>query len=122
VDALNLAVQQHIKIYTIGVGSFGPVPFPYVTPEGKKTYRYDKADIDEALLRKISDKTGGEYFRASDPASLQSLFDQIDRLEKSEPRISEFQTIKSEAVWWAGPAALLGLCYIALTILIVRLP
>src|SRR5262245_20087469 len=42
-DALNLAVQQRIKIYTIGVGSFGPVPFPYVTPEGKKTYRYDKA-------------------------------------------------------------------------------
>lgn len=122
VDALALAVQQKIKIYTIGVGGFGSVPFPYMTPEGKKTYRYEKADVDEPLLRKIAEKTGGEYFRASDPASLQDLFTRIDLLEKSEPRISESYSLKSRAAWFMAPALLLGLCYIVLTILIVRLP
>lgn len=121
-DALSLAVQQRIKIYTIGVGGFGSVPFPYVTPEGEKTYRYEKADIDEPLLRKIAEKTGGEYFRASDPASLQELFKRIDILEKSEPRIMQTQSLKSQSSEFMVPAFLMGLCYIVLTIIIVRLP
>ncbi len=121
-DALSLAMQQKIKIYTIGVGGFGSVPFPYLTPEGKKTYRYEKADIDEPLLRKIAEKTGGEYFRASDPISLQELLKRIDMLEKSDPRITQSWSLKSQAPVFMVPALLLGLCYITLTIMIVRLP
>jgi Ca-activated chloride channel family protein len=121
-DALSLAVKQRIKIYTIGVGGLGSVPFPYVTPEGKKMYRYEKADIDEPLLQRIADQTGGQYFRASDPESLQQLFARIDLLEKSEPRIIEFRGLKSRAAQWMVPALALGVCYIVLTITIVRLP
>jgi Ca-activated chloride channel family protein len=121
-DALTLAVQQKIKIYTIGVGGFGSVPFPYLTPEGKKTYRYEKADLDEPLLKKIAAQTGGEYFRASDPASLEALFTRIDILEKSEPRIMQSHSLKSLAFLMEMPALLLVVCYIMLTIIIIRWP
>lgn len=121
-DALALAVRQKIKIYTIGVGSNGKVPFPVFLPEGKKTYRYETVDIDENLLREIADRSGGKYFRATDPKSLQLLFEQINTLEASEPRVVETRTIVDRASRFASPALVLALCYALLTTYIVRLP
>jgi Ca-activated chloride channel homolog len=115
--------QRHgIKIYTIGVGGFGPAPYPVFEPDGKKTYRYEKADLDEALLKAIAARTGGAYFRAGDPESLRILFRQIDQLEKSEPRVLETRTVQSRAHAAAVPVFLLTICYAVLTIVIVRLP
>jgi Ca-activated chloride channel family protein len=121
-DAITLAIRNKIKVYTIGVGGFGPAPYPSISPEGKKTYHYEKADLDENLLKTIAARTGGAYFRASDPESLSLLFRQIDRLEKSDPRILELTTIHSLAHTLAMPALLLMVCYLVLTISIVRLP
>lgn len=121
-DALSIAVRQKIKIYTIGVGSSGTVPFPVFTPEGKKTYRYEKADLDEALLTEIAERTGGRYFRASDPRSMQILFDQINTLEKSEAQVLESRNVVSKSYPLAVPALFLSLCYALLTITIIRLP
>ncbi len=121
-DALSLAVSQKIKIYSIGVGSNGKVPFPVAMPNGKKSYRYETVDIDEDLLREIAGRSGGKYFRATDPKSLQLLFEQINTLEASEPRVVEARTIQDRATRFAVPALLLALCYTLLTTYIVRLP
>ncbi len=120
--AVDDAKKYGIKIYTIGVGGSGTAPFPTITPEGKKVYRYEKADLDEDLLKAIAARTGGSYFRASDPESLSLLFRQIDHLEKSEPKILETQSVRSQAQAVAIPVLLLGICYAVLTMAIVRLP
>jgi Ca-activated chloride channel family protein len=120
--AVDMAVRKKIKIYTIGVGGFGPAPYPVLDPDGKKTYRYEKADLDESLLKTIASQTGGTYFRATDPESLSLLFRQIDRLEKSDPQILETTTIMSQSHTLAMPALLMAICYVVLTITIVRLP
>ncbi|MCI0605982.1 VWA domain-containing protein [bacterium] len=120
--AVDDAKKYGIKIYTIGVGGFGPAPYPTITPEGKKAYRYEKADLDEDLLKAIAARTGGNYFRASDAETLSLLFRQIDRLEKSEPQILETQSVRTRAQAVAIPVLLLGICYAALTLFIVRLP
>jgi len=121
-DALAMAAKSQVKIYTIGVGSYGPVPFAVPMPDGKKVYRYERADLDESLLREIAEKTGGRYFRASDPKSLQGLFAQINRLEKSEPRILKTRSIRDQSTYFMIPAILLAGCYLTLNLLIVRLP
>src|SRR5204862_8259017 len=69
--AARVAAKFGIKIYTIGVGSRGPVPIPLkredpFTGEIVTTYQIVRADIDEEALAAISKTTNGEYFRATD--------------------------------------------------------
>jgi Ca-activated chloride channel homolog len=121
-DAVRFAGEHKVKIYTIGVGGFGPAPYPVLTPEGKTTYRYEKADLDENLLKTIAARTGGTYFRATDPESMSLLFRQIDQLEKSNPEILQRSTLNSESHALTIPLLLIAACYVALTMTIVRLP
>lgn len=121
-DALEIAVRQKLKIYTIGVGTYGTVPFPVIDEKGKKTYRYEKADVDEPLLRQIAERTSGEYFRAGDADSLKILFEQINQLEKSEPSTVKTRTIQDRSIYFAYPALCLGLLYFLFTMIIVRYP
>jgi Ca-activated chloride channel family protein len=78
--AAQLAQQYGIRVYTIGVGSNGPVP---MTDEYGQTVMAD-SDLDEGLLRKIAAMTGGSYFRAADTEALQKIYAQINRLEKTQ--------------------------------------
>jgi len=50
-----------------------------------------EVQIDEALLQTIAGQTGGEFFRATDTGSLRTIFERIDRLEKSEIRLSTYR-------------------------------
>jgi Ca-activated chloride channel homolog len=122
VDALAIAVAQKIKIYTIGVGSMGSVPFPVMLAPGKKGYRYEKVDMDEDLLERIAQQSGGRYFRASDPKSLQLLFAQINQLEKSDPQVTSSRVVESRMFATFLPAAFFSLAYLLLTTFIVRFP
>lgn len=121
-DALSIALQEKIKIFTIGVGSYGNVPFPVIAENGKKTYRYEKADLDEGLLQTIAEKTGGKYFRASDPKSMQELFQQINQLVKWEPQTVESRSIVSKAERFVVPAGIVALGFLLITTFIVRYP
>jgi Ca-activated chloride channel family protein len=121
-DTLPIAQQKTIRIYTVGVGGYGDVPFPVETPDGKKSYRYEKADLDEVLLQRIAETTGGKYFRAADPKSLTNLFEQINRLEKSEPKAIETRTVRSRAQQFLVPALILSLVGFGLLALIRRAP
>jgi Ca-activated chloride channel homolog len=83
-DAAKMARDFHIKVYTIGVGTRGEVPYPVLDSFGRRQYVMVNVEIDEPLLREIAKTTGGLYFRATDPNSLRNIFSEIDRWEKSK--------------------------------------
>ncbi|MGD8749510.1 MAG: VWA domain-containing protein [Balneolaceae bacterium] len=84
VTAADLAATYGIKIYTIGAGSRGTAPYPVKDPIFGNRYQNVKVDIDEEMLTKIANMTGGEYFRATNTSKLENIYDQIDKLEKTK--------------------------------------
>lgn len=79
--ATALAKKEHIRIYTIGVGS--NKKNIAIMEDGKRTER-DDLTFDEAQLKKIALITGGTYFRATNSQALTKISKQIDRLEKTQ--------------------------------------
>jgi len=79
-EAAKLAKQYGVKIYTVGVGKNGNVPFP----NGYGGYQMVKVSIDEKLLKEIAAMTGGQYFLATDTKALSSIYNKINELEKTE--------------------------------------
>jgi Ca-activated chloride channel homolog len=79
-EAAKLAKQYGIRIYTIGIGKSGPVPFP------AKFGGYGMAvvSMDEDLLKEIAEHTDGQYFSATDQKTLESIYNKINELEKTE--------------------------------------
>ncbi len=93
--ATELARAMGVRVYTIGVGRGGQVPMPVQIQDplsGRVVRRtvMTVVEIDEDLLKRIADQTGGEFFRATDSASLHNIFDRIDRLEKSDIKLSAY--------------------------------
>ena len=83
--ATELAREFQIKTYTIGLGSNGSARAPIgILPNGDFQYGLTKVEIDELLLKEIAEKTGGLYFRATDARRLQEIYDEINKLEKTE--------------------------------------
>jgi Ca-activated chloride channel family protein len=93
-----IARAMQVRVYTIGVGREGYV-FA-VTGGISHEWRFD-----ETLLRSIATQTGGEYFRASDPAGLRGVFEKIDRLEKSEIKQTAFRRFRELHTPWLVAAA-----------------
>ena len=94
--ATDLARAMEVRTYTIGVGRGGEVPMPMDFQDrftGRTVRRtvMTVVDIDEELLQRIASRTGGEFFRATDPASLRHIFERIDQLEKSEIKHAAFK-------------------------------
>lgn len=112
-SAAEIAKLYGIRIYTIGVGSYGTAPFPYKTPFGIQ-YQNVEVEIDEELLQQVAELTDGKYFRASSNQKLKEIYDSIDKLEKSKIDVTEFHK-KSEEFW---PFAFLALVLFALEILL----
>lgn len=88
--ALEIAKTKGIKVYTIGMGA---TPTTIVEITGTKPTRKNPAIdfIDEALLRKIAEETGGKYFRARDKEGLKNTYSQIDQMEKSKVELQSFK-------------------------------
>lgn len=89
--ATELAIGLGIKVYTIGLGTNGNAPFPYAKdPQtGKLLFRNAPVEIDEKLLKYIAKETDGKYFRANNNTKLKQIYDEINKLEKTE--IEEFK-------------------------------
>ena len=104
--AADAARALGIKVYTIGMGRPGEVPVPVDNIFGGKEIVYQESDLDEALLQQIAEKTGGQYFRATDTADLQRIYDQIDGLEKSQIEITRYSE-EIELIGWALVPALM---------------
>ena len=87
--AAEIAKTFGIRVYTIGVGTQGMAPYPVQTPFGIQ-YQDIPVEIDEAILQKIAETTGGKYFRATDNDSLEKIYKEIDKLEKSKIDVKQF--------------------------------
>lgn len=87
--AAEIAKTYHVRVYTIGVGSSGYAPITEPTPLGSIT-QPQKVSIDEKLLTNIANGTGGKYFRATDNQSLEKIYSDINKLEKSKVQITTF--------------------------------
>lgn len=93
--AADLAVEFGIKTYTIGLGTNGNALSPIAyNADGSFRYGMRQVEIDEELLKAIAEVTGGEYFRATNNEKLESIYDEINKLEKTE--IEEFKYYKYE--------------------------
>lgn len=99
VTAADIAQQYNIRVYTIGVGTMGTAPMPVNTPFGMRLQDV-QVEIDEAVLGKIADKTGGKYFRATDNAKLAEIYTEIDKLEKTIMDVQKFSKRKDEYFPW----------------------
>lgn len=73
-----------IKVYTVGIGRGGLVPFPFQDPLYGRVYQNVEIPIDEETLQKIAEMTSGRFFRARDAEALRAVYDEIDKLERSE--------------------------------------
>lgn len=83
--AAELAIEYGIKIYTIGIGTNGMALSPVgVDSKGKFSYANIQVEIDENLLMEIADMTGGKYFRATNNEKLEEIYNEINKLEKSD--------------------------------------
>jgi Ca-activated chloride channel homolog len=83
--AADIAKKYGIKVYTIGIGTNGRAMFPYAKdPSGKLLYQMMNVEIDEGLMKEIAKKTDGIYYRATSNEKLQDIYDNINKLEKTE--------------------------------------
>lgn len=86
-----------IKVYTIGVGTKGMAKSPVAIDfNGKFIYDYVEVKIDEETLKNIANKTGGQYFRATDNNSLKEIYEEINELETTEITTVKFSTINEK--------------------------
>ena len=109
-----------IKVYTIGAGTRGLAPYPTRDLFGNKVYQPMKVDIDEDTLKAIAQKTNGRYFRATDTASLQQIYAEIDRMERvsfTAPRFLDYDELYA---WLAVPALLLLCAEVGLSHTVLR--
>ena len=95
-----------VKIYTIGVGGRGPAPFQVQSLFGTQIV-HRQVDLDEATLKKIAAIGGGKYFRATDTAGLEEIYDIIDHAEKTEVKVKEFFNYRELYPYFLIPALIL---------------
>jgi Ca-activated chloride channel family protein len=92
--AIDDAVKAGVKVYTIGAGTTGVAPIRIPCGDRASELRQMPVSIDETLLRRIADKTHGQYFRATDHAGLVKIYEAIDKLERTtieDERFTEYR-------------------------------
>ena len=100
VTAAEIAKSFGVRVYTIGVGTQGEAPYPIPTAFGIQ-YQNIPVEIDEPALKQIAATTGGQYFRATDNASLKEIYSEIDQMEKTKISVQEFSKKQEEYKMWA---------------------
>lgn len=103
-EATELAKNNGIKVYTIGIGTNGYAESPALTPFGELIFVPQEVEIDEIGLKNIAQKTGGIYFRATSNNSLEQIYEEINQLEKSHiksHKIYEYQEFFRTFLWIA---------------------
>ena len=90
VTALEIAKAYKIRVYTIGIGTIGQAIMPVQTPMGIQKQMVP-VEIDEPLLKKIAGETNGKYFRATNNKTLEGIYKDIDKLEKTRVDITSYK-------------------------------
>lgn len=100
ITAAQTAASFGIKVYTIGVGSKGLVPYPVDNPMFGRRYVQVQIDMDTETLRKIADLTGGKSFLATDAQALGQIYDEIDRMEPTTFEVKQYTVYNELAGFW----------------------
>ena len=108
-EAAQAAKALGLKVYTIGAGSNGDVAVP-VNFFGQMIMQRQPVEIDEATLQRIATITGARYFRATDLPSLEKIYDEIDRMEKTVIELQQYTRFEEKFMGWL----LAGLLLLAL--------
>ncbi len=111
--AADIARTLGIKVYTIGVGTKDKAPFRVNTILGEQL-RFEYVPLDEGTLKMVAEKTGAEYFRATDTEALDRIYKQIDKMEKTEVTVKEYTEYFELYPWLLLP----GLALVSLEILL----
>ena len=111
--AADLAANFEIKTYTIGLGTNGNARAPVaLNPNGSFRFGMTKVEIDEELLKNVANKTGGLYFRATDNKKLEEIYNEINKLEKTE--VEEIKYSDSNEKYRLLIIAAIGLIFVEL--------
>jgi Ca-activated chloride channel family protein len=113
ITATQTAKEFNVKVYTIGVGTYGEARMPINTMFGVQ-YAMQKVEIDEELMKQIANETGGQYFRATDDKKLQDIYKEINKLEKTSLEINSNKQYKEQFY----PLVLLALLLLTLEIVL----
>jgi Ca-activated chloride channel homolog len=123
IAAAEAAQAMGIKIYTIGVGVRGDAPIPMRDAAGNARMVMARVDVDEKTLQAVADLTGGKFYRATDTDSLQKIYEQINRFEKTAQTIQKFEHTEELYPWALIPAlGILGLSLLLQQTRLRRLP
>jgi Ca-activated chloride channel family protein len=106
--ATELAKSLGIKIYTIGVGKPGPTLYPVNTALGVRYVQVQGQELDEDMLQRIANSTGGLYFRAETEQSLHRIFKTIDKMEKVKFKTRKFTRYRELFVYFVS----IGFCLV----------
>ncbi len=120
ISAAEIAKTYGIRVYTIGVGTKGKAPMPVQTAFGEQIMDVD-VNIDEDILKKVADKTDGKYFRATSNKSLEHIYQEIDKLEKSKIDVNIFQNKTEEFKSFAIAALVILLLELILKLSIFKI-
>ena len=118
--AAEIAKKFGIKVYTIGVGKNGEAPFPQQNIFGRIEYVNMPVVIDEETLKNIASITGGKYFRATNNNVLAEVFEEIDKLEKTQMDVKHFSHAEDNYMMWAVLAIALLLLEVLLRNTVLR--
>ncbi|PCI94203.1 MAG: aerotolerance regulator BatA [Flavobacteriales bacterium] len=114
VTAAEIAKEFGIRVYTIGVGSNGSARMPMKDQFGRTQYQNVEVKIDEKTLKEIASIADGKYFRATNKKSLESIYQEIDKLEKSKIEVTEYKKKSEKFV----PFALLSVIFLLIEFLL----
>lgn len=105
VEAVTIAAERGVRVYTIGVGTRGKAPFLIQHPLlGQRTV-YQEVDLDEDTLKMVAEKSGGKYFRADSTETLSAISSTIDALEKTTAKMKIYFDYRDFYSWLLLPAA-----------------
>lgn len=123
ISAAEIAKMFGLRVYTIGVGTNGTAPYPVQDFFGNKRYQQVEVNIDEDMLKQIANMTGAQYFRATDNSSLDKIYNEIDKMEKSRIEVYEFERKTEEFFPFAAIAlGLLALVFLMRTFVLRIFP
>jgi Ca-activated chloride channel family protein len=108
--AAEAAKALGIKLHAIGAGTNGVAPYPMQDPFGRTVYQNIQVQFNEEGLKKVAQIAGGQYYRAADTKSLENIFAQIDKMEKSTVELKQYKQYRDLFPWFmAAGFALLAL-------------
>ena len=109
--AAEAAAAIGIKIYTIGAGTNGLVPFPHSDGFGNTYYSQEYMPFKEDTCREIARIGNGIFFRAADTKTMTEIFEQIDQFEKTEIELQKYESYQDIFMWFLGA----GVCLLGAT-------